>query len=507
MMPQEHIAAKSQDLHRVVDELLTIVSDAVQEQTPIHEVESKAFKTLLRAGRATVQLLVDCLGDGDVGKEHELPDGTKLQRSAKPEPRLYTSIFGKVDIERYVYAEREGQAIQFVAIDARLALPESKFSYLLQDWDQNFVMEQPFGNVKKTVQRILELNQHVDSLERMNREMAKQVEAFHVSQTAPPAKEEGEILVQTADGKGVLIRRPADAPPITAHQHQPGPKPDRKKMATVGAVYSIDRFVRTPEEVVESLFRDPQQERPKSPRPRPCHKRMRAMLDHTDIYGDEIDGRAAIFGWIGDEMAARHAGRNKHKPIVCIMDGEEPLWNMRDALQEDVPMTDILDLLHVTPRVWDAASLFCPRDSDLAENFVRERVLRILRGEVDSVVRGLRRMGTVQGFRGAKLAKLQTICGFFEKNRHRMCYDEYLALGYPIASGVIEGACRHIVKDRLERTGMNWTVAGAQAMLDLRCIYLTEQWEPFIAFRIDRETARLYPYRHTLAALPWDVAA
>ena len=88
-----------------------------------------------------------------------------------------------------------------------------------------------------------------------------------------------------------------------------------------------------------------------------------------------------------------------------------------------------------------------------------------------------------------------------------MRYDEYLALGYPIASGVIEGACRHIVKDRLERTGMNWTVPAAQAMLDLRCIYVTEQWEPFMAFRIARETERLYPYRNTLQALPWSVAA
>jgi hypothetical protein len=75
-----------------------------------------------------------------------------------------------------------------------------------------------------------------------------------------------------------------------------------------------------------------------------------------------------------------------------------------------------------------------------------------------------------------------------------MRYDKYLACGYPIASGVIEGACRHVVKDRLERTGMNWTIPGAEAMLELRCIYLTEQWDAFIEFRIARETQRLYPY-------------
>ena len=136
MMPEELVAAKSQQLHQIVDKLLGIVSVAVGVQTPIHEVESEVFQTLLQAGRATVQLLVDCLGDGDVGEEHQLPDGTSLQRSAEPQPRPYLSIFGESNIAQYVYTEREGQEIKFAAIAARLALPEGKFSYLLQDWDQ-----------------------------------------------------------------------------------------------------------------------------------------------------------------------------------------------------------------------------------------------------------------------------------------------------------------------------------------------------------------------------------
>lgn len=505
MIAQEIIIAKSQELHQVVGELVTVVTDAVRDHTPIHKVEAKGMKILLRAGQKALQLLVDCLGNGDMGEEHQLPEGTLVERSEQPHTRPYVSIFGELDITRYVYAQRKGQAIKFAAIDARLALPAGKFSYLLQDWDQSFAMDEPFGQTSKIVQRILGLKQHVDSLEHMNQEMAQQADMFQASLPAPPAKEEGEIFVQTADGKGVPIRRPADAPPIMDHQHRSGPKPDRKKMATVGAVYSINRLVRTPEEVVESLFRDPRQPRPKTPRPHPCHKQMRALLDHVDMYGDAVDGRAAVFAWMSEQMAARQAGGDK--PIVCIMDGEEALWNMRDALQADVPMIDILDLLHVTPRLWDAATLFHPKGSRAAEKFVRDRVTRILRGDVSGVVRGLKRMGTANGVRGNKLTTLRKICGYLGKNRHRMRYNHYLACGYPIASGVIEGACRHVVKDRLERTGMNWTIPGAQAMLELRCIYLTEQWDTFNEFRIARETQRLYPYRDTLKTLPWQVAA
>ena len=180
---------------------------------------------------------------------------------------------------------------------------------------------------------------------------------------------------------------------------------------------------------------------------------------------------------------------------------------MREVFQADVPMIDILDLLHVTPRLWDAATLFHAKGSRAAENFVRERVTRILHGDVIGVVRGLRRMGTTERPAWRQTTRLRKICGYLEKNRDRMRYDEYLACGYPIASGVIEGACRNVVKDRLERTGMNWTIPGAEAMLELRCIHLTEQWDAFIEFRIAKETQRLYPYRDTLKTLPWQVAA
>jgi hypothetical protein len=99
------------------------------------------------------------------------------------------------------------------------------------------------------------------------------------------------------------------------------------------------------------------------------------------------------------------------------------------------------------------------------------------------------------------------ICNFLEKNLPRMRYDEYLARGYPIASGVIEGACRHVVKDRLERTGMSWTLPGAQAMLELRCVHVSETWEEFLTFHIHREIQREHPYRDALTALPYGIAA
>ena len=504
IMTKEIVSAKSTELQSVVDRLTNLVCEAVEERMPLHQVEEQTLRLVLEMGRATLQILFDVLGPGNVGETVQLPEGRTVRRLEETHSREYTSVFGEFQLDRYVYGRGEGRKIELIPLDARLAMPESKFSYLLQDWDQSLTMEEPFEQVSGIVHKILGLDQHVDSLERMNRHMSEAVESFHLQQTAPPVAEEGPILVQTADGKGVPIRRPASAPPIEAHKSKSGPKPGAKRMAILGSVYSTAPHVRLPEEVVESLFRKPNAPRKKSDRPRPQHKRVRAYLDHHDSDDHKIHGGTAVFAWIATEVAARNP--DGAKPVVSIMDGQESLWNLRDALQEDVSMIDILDLLHVTPRLWEAAHLFHSPGSRLAEQFVRQRVLRVLKGEVSSVIVGLRRLATINNLKGKKRKKIETITNYFAKNQHRMRYHEYLAAGYPIASGVIEGACRHVVKDRLERTGMSWTVPGAQAMLSLRCIHLSKLWHEFTNFRVQSETERLYPYRSTLAEMQWALA-
>ena len=138
---------------------------------------------------------------------------------------------------------------------------------------------------------------------------------------------------------------------------------------------------------------------------------------------------------------------------------------------------------------------------------MRERVERILNGKVGSVIRGLRQMATRSGLTGRKREQLERICQYFESHRSRMRYDEYLAGGYPIATGVIEGACRHVVKDRMERTGMQWVLEGAQAMLDLRTVHLGGHWDDFCAYRTKKESERLYPHREVTETVEWPLAA
>ena len=157
----------------------------------------------------------------------------------------------------------------------------------------------------------------------------------------------------------------------------------------------------------------------------------------------------------------------------------------------------ILDIVHALAYVWEAAGLF-EKDDGRRRRFTRERLLRILRGEIKGVIKGLRRLGTVQGLKGEAAKDLGRICAYLEKHSHRMRYDEYLRRGYPIASGVIEGACRHLVKDRMERSGMRWTLEGARSMLHVRADFQIAHWDGFLADRMSAEVERIHRHQDLL---------
>jgi hypothetical protein len=501
-------ADKAHDLQPLVAELLDHVHQAARQGTPAHEVEKALWGKVLALGHQALGVFFRLQGTGDLGETVELPGGQTARRLEQTHQRAYRSVFGDFTLDRAVYGTRAGQKIDLVPLDARLQLPASDYSYLLQQWDAALGCESAFARVGTTLFDVLGVKQSTDSLERLNRHMAGSVEPFRQSRPMPLAGDEGEVMVAQADGKGVVLRRAADSPQALEHCRK-GPKKDQKRVAVVGAVYSVDRLVRTPEEVVESLFRGPREATEKKPRrPAPVGKHVWASLSHQRA-GVKVSGTAVVFGGLHDELARRDQGRRDEgegEEAVYLMDGQESLWEARREYLPGENALEILDLLHVTPRLWQAAHLFHKERGKEAIAFVRERLLQVLHGRVGYVVGGLRQMGTKHGLSGANARRLRVVCEYLKKNASRMRYGEYLAKGYPIATGVIEGACRHYVKDRMERSGMHWTKEGAQAMLDVRSEFLNGDWEAFQAYRIERETARLYPHRQALDVVEWALA-
>jgi len=499
MMTGTSAQDKCEQLREMTEQLCGLVQRAAEGGEAIHAVEREVFDRLLRMGYQALTAFIGMQGTGDLGPEQTLADGQTVRRLDHTHSRPYRSIFGDIQIERAVYGTREGQKIQFVPLDERLALPESDYSYLLQDWVQVFGTEHPFAKVQQMFGRIFKLDVPVDSIERMSRQMAPSVQTFRRLRPAPPSQEEGSILVVTVDNKGIPMRRSADEPPAGAHRKK-GEKANKKQMATVGCVYTVDPKLRTAQEVTAALFRERQPGRPRQhPEPEAQHKRVWSCLSDGQRRGQD-----EVFSWMAQEAEGR---RRESGPTVCLIDGQVSLWNDLARHLPAGPRVEILDLLHVTSRLWDAANLFHREGSDEAIAFARERIERLLQGGVGYVVGGLRQMATKQGLRGDRLKRLEAICGYLEKNKSRMRYDEYLAAGYPIATGVIEGACRYVVKDRMERAGMRWTVAGAQAMLDLRTTYINDQWDAYQRWHIEQQTQRLHPHRQAIRQTQWPMAA
>jgi hypothetical protein len=463
---------------------------AADQQQPIHQVEEIIFRDLLAMGLELLRAFLSLSGDGDVGPNLTIsgdgPDDPPqvLPRLDQPRRRPYLSIFGEVEVERIGYGH---DRLEAAPLDARLHLPRRQYSYLFQQWLGVFVVDDAHAEAIKKLQTILGSAVSVKASEDVNREQGSDVEPYQNHRLTPDAAEEGPILVVTADCKGVPLVRSALSPEETTDTPLPksanprrgkGEKANKKKMAAVGAVYTIDPFVRTADEVIDEVLRKKAAKR----RPKPAHKRVRAEL---------LVGKVALFLWLADEVIRRDPTATK--PLIFLSDGERAL---HDRQGEYLPENAIciLDLFHVLERLWKAAWCFFDESTQKPEahQWVEKELRMLLEGKVRHVVSGMRQMMTKRGLKGTRRQTVREVTGYFERNRARMKYDAYLAAGYPIGSGVVEGACRHLVKDRMERTGMRWQPDGAQAMLNLRATYLNGEWDSYWAYHIAQEDKRLY---------------
>jgi len=493
---------KADALVNLADDLAVFVRQAVQEGSDLDTVERGAFSRVLEIGRAAIDLFLDAQGEGDLGAGVTSAEGVVLHRSESVQKRPLRTIFGEHALQAYVYSRGSQTKIELRPIDARINLPEGKASYLLQEFTQLFCIEKAFRVGARQFETVFGQKLSVAVLEDINRAMGEQADRFLDQLTKPPANKEGAFLVATADGKGVpLVKQDAQKVPAFDKKERPG----NRRMATLGCVYTVDAYVRTPEQIVAALFRDKSMPQPPG-RPEPCFKRYRACFAEQGHEGEpSVPSAYPTWAWISEEVKTRH---QPGQPIIRLMDGQPSLWEAADAcLDEFVAdlraapkpsrLVDILDILHVSGYVWKAAKAFYSH-KEQQEAFAQDRLLRILRGQVTAVIIGMRRMASQRNLKAEALKAVTTACNYFETNARRMRYDDYLQAGYPIASGVIEGACRHVIKDRMEQGGMRWTLEGAKAMLNVRSVLASTESEKFNSWRPAEEAKRVHPHRNLI---------
>lgn len=251
-------------------------------------------------------------------------------------------------------------------------------------------------------------------------------------------------------------------------------------MATVASVSEIDRLIRAPKEIYDEFFNNvPKRETSK--RPSPIAKRVWAGLENSGEY--------IIHGMF--EEALKRSDSNK-KEWVVLVDGDlNQIKTIKKFAQKfDKELTIICDMIHILEYVWDAGKVL--NDADNVKPWVSEKFYSILKGRSSFVAAGMRRSATCRKLKQSVRKPVDSCAQYLLNHSDYLHYDEYLELGYPVATGVIEGTCRYLVKDRMEITGARWGLLGAEALLKLRSLKISGDFEEYWKFHENQQHKRNY---------------
>jgi hypothetical protein len=451
------------------------------------EAEREILNRLREIGRLGVEGFFAAKGAGDVGPWLEGDDGTLYERETRDHTRTYLSLFGKVKVRRVGYRHRGLPAV--FPLDAEANLPRRGFSYVLQEFVNDCTRVGPFREAVRHMKKWVGQPVWEHSAETISRESSCDYDAYYDDRPAPDAAPDGDIIVASFDGKGVpMIKK--EAAKLKAKPGK-GEKRQKKKEALVGVCYTVDPKVREPDDIARALIyggrdeegADDTQKRAKTESPRARDVRRMASL---------VKPKEEVFDAISAEVEARDPHANN--VLAILVDGDRGLERLAKTTfcKKRDGVFLILDILHAAGYLWDAAHAFHPEGSAAAKAFAYERLVQILKGRVGYVIGGLKSAKTKRGLRGAKAKTVDKCTGYFEKRKHMMAYDEYLNWGLPIATGVVESSCNSLVKNRMEGCGMRWSVEGAEAMLRLRSVYLSDDWQDYWCYHVEAEGRRLH---------------
>lgn len=406
--------------------------------------------------------------------------------------RVLATPVGEVKVTRIAYSAPEEGSL--MPLDAELALPAGLYSDGMKKEGALEVIRGSFEDAQRSITRHTGVEIPKRQLIALVRSAATDFEDFYRRQYVVPEEALGadSLLIMSCDGKGVVMRpeglRDATREAAEAATHKlkgrlsKGEKTNRKRMATVATVYDITPLVRQPEEIL-----DPEAEAPA--RPRPTNKRVWARLD---VSMDQVV--KDLF----DEADRRDPSRKRR--WVALVDGANHQLKLirREARRRKVELTIVVDLIHVLEYLWRAAWDFFEEGDIAAEGWVVERALEVLRGKAPFVAAGIRRSATLRQLEKRKNA--DECADYLLRKKEFLRYDEALSAGLPIATGVIEGACRHLVKDRMDITGARWGLDGGEAVLRLRSLWSSGDFDAYWEFHLEQTHDRNYGDDYVLLA-------
>jgi hypothetical protein len=448
--------------------------------------------------KAVRQLLQDhydlrALREEQQARKHRGPvagaDGITRPRLEAGHGRLLATLFGTVTVTRCAW--RKPGAPDYLPADAALSLPAGRHSHTLARLAALEAARSSFESAHDAIARrcgpVIGKRQAEESVVRS----AADIPAFYASRVPEPCTA-SMLLVLSADCKGIVMR-PGALRAATAKaaarlgkmrtRLTAGEKPNRKRMAALVTVYDARPAPRRAHDVIA-----PPGGRHGARRPRPGPKALAKWLAGS-VRKDPADMIAAAF----DEAGARDP--HHQRTWVVLVDGAEHQLALihAEAARRDATIHVIIDIIHVLEYIWDAAWSLHKAGDPAAEDWVAARALAVLAGDCHRAAAEITAQADAAGLEGSRRSGADACVRYLESKHDFLRYDQALQAGWPIATGVIEGACRHLIADRLNLGGARWGLDGAEAILTLRAVISNGDFDEYWRFHLKREHQRLHP--------------
>lgn len=454
----------------------------------LHKIEHFLFKQLLALGKDILcQFVVKKISESRTSfitkDDEELPFHSMKNRN-------YLSIFGNIKIARPYFWKLGSTGA--CPIDAELNMPKHLHSYLLDKWIQHRVTEEPYEEAINSICDLLDQKVTKRLVQQITNQASQDVEEFY--RQKQDFLNEGSHLIVQADSKGV--RMVFDERPETklkekfVRRAKGVSKIGNRKNATVTADYSINPVPRMPKDVLEGLMAINSNK--KNTKIKGNKKRLTTI--NKQVAGTML-GQEKAFKDLADRLQTRDS--SCEKPIYILVDGAASL---EKGLMKEFEKRDwksrvtacCLDIVHATEYLWDASTAMYGETSLQRAAWVREALKKTLNSNIELVIKELENEINSKNLSKFKVKRLQRSINYFKNHQHMMNYKEYLKQGFPISSGAIEGACNNLVKDRTDRSGMQWTKKGAGAVINLRSVQCNKDWENYWDHYIQKQSEELY---------------
>ena len=411
--------------------------------------------------------------------------GLDLNHVKNKTSRNIISLFGKVKVSRKSYSQRQ-QASQF-PLDAQLNLPDDQYSDGIRQRNALEAINTSYDNVIENIDKTT--GGHIPKRQSLQlaQDVAQDFELYYEQNHYKEPENTDDLLVLTFDGKGIVMRpdglrectkKAALKSKKLNSRLSPGEKKDRKRMAQVAAVYTVLPHHRTAEVIMKG------HEEESNIKPFKAPARNKRVWASVEREAETVIEEAF--------QEALHRDPKQQRKWVVLIDGHPHQIKLIHRVMKrlNVNATIVMDFVHVLEYLWKAAWCFFNKGDDAVETWIEERAIKILNGQCSQVAKGIRISASKQ-----KISKREAVdkcASYLIKNKKRLAYDTALAEGLPIASGVIEGACRHLINDRLDITGARWSLDGAEAMLKLRSLKSSGDFDEYWSFHKEQSKKRLY---------------